>query len=152
MNSGIDNRTLLMIDDSADDYHTTVVSLRKAGISNPLFWCESGDAGLDYLNRRGEYADLAGTPLPGLILLDINMPGTNGKEVLREIKTDEDLCRVPVIMLTTSDDERGVDECYVAGANRYITKPVGFAEFIEALTRLRSFWFEVAIHPRPIAK
>jgi two-component system, response regulator len=103
---------------------------------------------LDYLHRRGAYADPAKSPRPGVILLDLNLPGTDGREVLSEIKGDPGLKQIPVVVLTTSKDERDVDACYRAGASSYIQKPVDLDGFIKAVERLNGYWFEVVILPK----
>src|SRR5207253_2622403 len=96
----------------------------------------------------GEYAEAAKAPRPGVVLLDLNLPGTDGREVLREVKNDPGLKNIPVIVLTTSNDERDVEACYRAGANSYIQKPVNIEGFFKAIQRLTDYWFEVVILPR----
>jgi CheY-like chemotaxis protein len=137
----------LLIEDSPEDYEATVRALRKAGLANPILRCEDGDEALDFLRRRGRYSAPAGVPRPGLILLDLNLPGTDGREVLEEIKADESLRSIPVVILTTSTDERDVERCYQAGANSYVKKPVDLDGFMRAVQRLKDFWFEVVIVP-----
>ena len=140
--------TLLVVEDSQEDYETIQRALRAAGMMNPIRHCIDGDSALDYLFRRGPCADLRSTPLPGFILLDLNLPGTDGRDVIRELKTDATLRKIPVIVLTTSGDERDIEACYDAGANSYIKKPVSFNGFIEAVIRLKEFWFEIAVLPK----
>jgi CheY-like chemotaxis protein len=140
---------ILLVEDSPEDFEATVRALRKAGVANPVYRCEDGDEALDYLHRRGRYADPATAPRPGIILLDLNLPGTDGREVLEEIKADASLQLIPVVVLTTSTDERDVERCYRAGANSYIKKPVDLDGFLQAIRRLTEFWFEVVILPTP---
>jgi CheY-like chemotaxis protein len=142
-------QAILLVEDSPEDFEATVRALRKSGLANPIVRCQDGDEALDYLHRRGRYADPAAAPRPGIILLDLNLPGTDGRDVLREIKGDESLRLIPVVILTTSTDDRDVDRCYRDGANSYIKKPVDLEGFIEAIQRLTDFWFEVVILPRP---
>lgn len=142
------NQPILLVEDSPEDYEATRRALHKSGLKNPLYRCADGDEALDFLFRRGDYQDAAKAPRPGIILLDLNLPGTDGREVLSEIKKDESLKQIPVIVLTTSTDNRDVDACYRAGANSYIQKPVDMDGFIKAIERLNDFWFEVVILPR----
>ena len=142
------NQPILLVEDSPEDFEATVRALRKAGLANPIFRCEDGDEALDYLHLRGRYADPAKAPRPGIILLDLNLPGTDGREVLDAVKADDDLRSIPVVVLTTSTDERDIDRCYQAGANSYVKKPVDIGGFTTAVQRLRDYWFEVVILPR----
>lgn len=141
-------QTLLVVEDSDDDFHATVRAFKKAGLANPVRRCTNGDQALDYLFRRGEYVDPASSPRPGVILLDLNLPGTDGREVLREIKLDPALHKIPVIVLTTSSAEQDIQRCYDYGANSYVQKPVDLNGFVTAMTRLKEYWFEVAILPK----
>lgn len=142
------NQPILLVEDSPEDFETTERAFRKSGLRNPIFRCSDGDDALDYLHRRGPYADPAKSPRPGVILLDLNLPGTDGREVLSEIKADPGLKQIPVVVLTTSRDERDVDACYKAGASSYVQKPVDLDGFIKAIERLNGYWFEVVILPQ----
>lgn len=115
---------------------------------NGIRHCQNGDEALDYLFRRNQFADPETSPRPGIILLDLNMPGTDGREVLAEIKKDVDLRTIPVIVLTTSTDERDIEACYAAGANSYVQKPVGLEGFMQAIQRLHDYWFEIVVYPK----
>jgi CheY-like chemotaxis protein len=141
---------ILLVEDSPEDYAATVRAFQKVGLANPIFRCTNGDEALDFLHRRGPYADPGRSPRPGVILLDLNLPGTDGRTVLAEVKADEGLKAIPVIVLTTSADERDVAGCYQAGANSYVQKPVSLARFLQAVQRLKEYWFEVVILPRPV--
>lgn len=140
--------TILVVEDSPDDYEATHRALRQGGIANKVRWCQDGDEALDYLLRRGEYADAEVSPRPDLILLDLNLPGTDGGEVLAAIKQNENLKRIPVVVLTTSDDPIDIRSCYDSGANSYVQKPVEFSRFIEAVQRLKDYWFKVVVIPK----
>src|SRR4051812_17902812 len=118
------NEPILLVEDSDEDYAITKRSFAKAGLINPLFRVADGEAALDFLYRRGEYSEGADAPRPGVILLDLNLPGTDGREVLKVIKQDEFLRKIPVIVLTTSSAENDIQMCYDCGANSYIVKPV----------------------------
>ncbi len=139
---------ILLVEDSPEDYAATVRAFKKAGLANPIFRCADGEEALDFLHRRGRYADPARAPRPGVILLDLNLPGTDGREVLAEVKADRRLRAIPVIVLTTSADERDVAGCYQAGANSYVQKPVSLDRFLHAVQRLKEYWFEIVILPR----
>lgn len=141
-------RAILLVEDSPEDREATVRAFARAGLANPVYQCEDGDQALDYLHRRGRFADPATSPRPGLILLDLNMPGTDGREVLAEVKGDDSLKVIPVVVLTTSDDEVDIEKCYAAGANSYVTKPVDLDGFIEAIRRMKDYWFEVVVLPK----
>jgi CheY-like chemotaxis protein len=136
------------VEDSPEDFEATVRAFRRSGLKNPVRRCEDGEEALDYLFRRGRYADPAKSPRPGIILLDLNLPGTDGRQVLSEIKGSEGLRDIPVVVLTTSADERDISACYRAGANSYIQKPVDIDGFVKAIESLNGYWFEVVILPR----
>ncbi len=137
---------ILIIEDSDEDYEVTERGFIKAGIEKKnLFRCLDGDDALDYLYKKGSYENNDAIWRPDLILLDLNLPGTDGRDVLKEIKSDENLKDIPVLVLTTSLDERDIETCYKVGANTYIHKPVNFYGFMEAIQRLKEFWVEIAI-------
>ncbi len=138
---------ILLVEDSPEDYVATLRALRNSGLEQPLIRVEDGDEALDYLFGRGKFEDTEENPRPSLVLLDLNLPGTDGFEVLREIKADESLRRIPVIVLTTSSDDRDVQRCYDRGANTFIRKPVDLSQFVEAMAIVHRFWMEIAILP-----
>ena len=142
------SQTILVVEDSDDDFYATSRAFKKAGLSNPVERCTNGDQALDYLHQRGEFADRQGEPQPGIILLDLNLPGTDGREVLRELKGDPTLRAIPVIVLTTSAAEQDIQRCYDYGANTYVQKPVDLQGFVLAMSRLKDYWFEVSILPK----
>jgi CheY-like chemotaxis protein len=142
------DQTILIVDDSPEDCEATRRALRQSGLANPIVYCGDGDEALDFLHRRGAYSEPGAAPRPCIILLDLNMPGTDGREVLQDIKGDSELKKIPVVVFTTSDDDRDVNACYQMGANSYIQKPVDLAGFIQAVQRMTDFWFAVVILPR----
>jgi CheY-like chemotaxis protein len=146
--STMPNQPILLVEDSPEDVEATRRAFRKSGLQNPILLCTDGDQALDFLYRRGRYADPLASPRPGIILLDLNLPGTDGRQVLEEIKADEGLKQIPVIVLTTSNDDRDIAACYRAGANSYVHKPVDAEGFMSAIERLNGYWFEVVILPR----
>jgi CheY-like chemotaxis protein len=127
----------------AEDSQHDVVAAQRAwkmhGIQNPLHVVGDGDDCLDYLHQRGKY-DASNAPRPGVLLLDLRMPKTDGLAVLRHVRQDPDLKRLPVIVLTTSRAEKDKVECYDSGANAYVIKPIGFQNFAEAMRAISSFW------------
>jgi CheY-like chemotaxis protein len=143
-----ETQPILLVEDSPEDFETTQRAFRRSGLKNPIIRCSDGDEALDFLHRKGEFADPDKAPRPGVILLDLNLPGTDGREVLAEIKADPTLQQIPVIVLTTSSDDRDVDACYRAGASSYIQKPVDLEGFMKAIERLNDYWFEVVILPK----
>ena len=150
MNTLTERRTqpILLVEDNPEDYQTTVRAFKKANLVNDIFRCEDGDEALDFLFRRGAYVDPVKSPRPGIILLDLNMPGTDGREVLEEIKNSPELKKIPVVVLTTSSDERDINVCYAIGASSYIQKPVDINGFMKAIQLLKEYWFEIAIIPK----
>lgn len=142
------NQPILLVEDSPEDFEATERALRRSGLKNPIYRCSDGDEALDFLHRRGDYGDAESAPRPGIVLLDLNLPGTDGREVLAEIKGDASLKQIPVVVLTTSNDPRDIDACYQAGANSYIQKPVDMDGFIKAIERLHGYWLEVVILPK----
>ena len=148
MTSYTGQRPILIVDDSPEDFEAARHAFRKSGLANPIYHCCDGDDALDFLYRRGTYAANGRAARPGFILLDLNMPGTDGREVLQEVKSDPQLRNIPVIMLTTSSDERDIEACYGAGANSYVRKPDDLMGFFEAIEKLKDYWFEVVLLPK----
>lgn len=142
------SQPILLVEDTPEDAEATLRAFKKAGMANPIFHCTDGDDALDYLRKQGKYADPASAPRPGMILLDLNMPGTDGREVLAAIKADEGLRQIPVIVLTTSSDERDIQVCYRDGANSYIQKPVDMKGFLESIQRLVDYWYHIVLLPK----
>lgn len=142
------SQSILMVEDSEDDYEATIRAFKKVSLHNPIVWCRSGRDALDFLRREGLHRNTKNGSHPGLILLDLNMPGLDGRKTLRLIKGDDALKKIPVIILTTSTDERDVEDCYQMGANTYVQKPVSFEGLIEAIKRLKAYWFEIALLPK----
>jgi CheY-like chemotaxis protein len=139
--------TILVADDDADDRLMIEMGWKRHNVVNRLRFVEDGEELTDYLFRRGDYADPAQAPLPGLILLDLNMPRKDGREALREIKADPQLRKIPVVVLTTSKAEEDIVTSYDTGANSFITKPVTFEKLCEVLRRLGDYWVEIVCLP-----
>ena len=139
--------TILSADDDPDDRELTRDALQECRLANDVHFVEDGEQLLDYLNRRGQYKKLAGEPLPGLILLDLNMPRKDGREALKEIKANPLLRRIPVVVLTTSKAEEDILRTYDLGVNSYVTKPVTFESLVETIKVLGQYWFEIVELP-----
>ncbi len=131
---------VLMAEDNPHDIVATKRAWKKNNILNPLYIVKDGEECLDYLHQRGQYSDPESAPRPGVVLLDIKMPRIDGLAVLKHIREDENLHRLPVVILTTSKQEEDRIKSYELGANAYITKPVGFQNFSEAVKTINLFW------------
>ncbi|MDE0407361.1 MAG: response regulator [Alphaproteobacteria bacterium] len=138
---------LLMADDDPADCLLTEKALRRADITCPLYVVHDGAELLDYLKRRGDYADPEAAPRPSLILLDLNMPKVNGTEVLEQLRDEPELCRIPVLVLTTSDEERDIASSYALGANAYMVKPSAFDEMVSVAEIVKAHWLETVRLP-----
>lgn len=138
--------SILLVEDNPDDYEATVRSLRDNRCLNPVRWCRDGRAALDLLGHDRPEGERP-ADLPAIILLDLNLPGIDGRDVLSAVKAAPHLRRIPVVILTTSSDERDIDRCYESGASSYVQKPVSFAGLTAAIRTLRDYWFGVAILP-----
>jgi CheY-like chemotaxis protein len=136
-----------MADDDADDRMMAKEAFEESRIVNDLRFVEDGVELLDYLKRRGGYADPAGSPRPGLILLDLNMPKKDGREALQEIKADPALKAIRVVILTTSKAEQDILRTYDLSAASYITKPVTFEGLVEVIKTLGKYWLEIVELP-----
>ena len=131
--------TIMLVED--DDGHRLLIreNLRAGGVVNDLIEMRDGQQALDYLTHRGQYQDRVKSPRPGLILLDIKMPKADGFKVLEAIKADPELRLIPVLMLTSTDDQLEVNRCYTLGANSYVVKPVRYEAFQERIRALGLF-------------
>lgn len=132
-------RPILLIEDNPNDVELTLTALREARLANDIIVLNDGDQALDFIFRRGVHAGRT-TPDPGVVFLDLKMPGTDGREVLRSIRASSELKHLPVVVLTSSREERDLLETYQLGANAYVVKPVGFANFVGAVSKLGFFW------------
>lgn len=140
--------TILLADDDEEDRMLTEEALEENHISDKLFFVEDGEEAMDYLQRRGKYVDSKKYPLPELILLDLNMPKKDGREVLAEIKSDPKLKGIPVVVLTTSNAEEDIEKMYGLGVNSFITKPVTYSGMVLAMKSLKEYWMEIVSLPK----
>lgn len=139
---------VLLVEDDPDDVAIAKRAFKKGKIANSLYVARDGEEAMHFLKHTGPYADgEKEAPRPGLILLDLNLPRLDGREVLDIIKSDDDLSCIPVVVLTTSSEEADVMGCYERGANTFITKPVEFNNFLEAVLTIGQYWLSIAQIP-----
>ena len=139
--------TILYADDDAEDRMLVKDAWAENRLANELHFVEDGEELMEYLRRRGQFAHLSDQPLPGLILLDLNMPRKDGREALQEIKADPRLRSIPVVVLTTSKAEEDILRAYDLGVNSFILKPVTFQSLVDLTLTLSKYWFEVVELP-----
>ena len=142
--SNVKDIEILLVEDNPGDVRLTKEALKDCKMRNTVYVVEDGEEALSFLYKEGKYAD---APHPDLILLDLNLPKKNGKEVLSEIKENPKLKRIPVVILTTSKAEEDILKTYDLHANCYITKPVDFDQFISVVRRIEDFWFTIVKLP-----
>lgn len=139
--------TILVAEDDPDDRMMIEEAFEENRVANEIHFVEDGEQLMAYLRREGEYARFAGQPYPGVILLDLNMPKKDGREALRELKADSELCRIPVVVLTTSRAEEDVVRTYGLGVSSFVTKPVAFEALVEAVRVICRYWVEIVVLP-----
>jgi len=134
---------ILMADDDPEDRMLVEDAWQESRLVNSLNFVEDGEVLMDYLYHRGKYSDPEKSPVPDLILLDLNMPRKDGREALKEIKSDPELRRIPVVILTTSQEEADILSTYDLGANSFIKKPVTFESLVDVVKTLAKYWFQI---------
>ena len=132
--------SILLVEDNQDHAELTLKALKNGHGEHHVVWVKDGEEALDYLQRRGRWADESKSPRPGLVLLDVNLPKVGGHEVLRRIKSDAELRSIPVVMLTTTDRAEEVAASYQAGVNSFVTKPVKFSDFVDRIKNVKGYW------------
>jgi CheY-like chemotaxis protein len=140
-------KIILAVEDSDEDFTAFTRILREFPSGVTVHRAKDGDEALDYLYYRGRYSDPEAAPRPSLILLDLNLPGTDGREVIEEIKQDRDLRALPVVVLTTSSSPRDVEACYEYGVNSYLIKPIGVEALKDTLRAFLQYWFGAVVLP-----
>jgi chemotaxis family two-component system response regulator Rcp1 len=140
---------ILLIEDNVGDAELARTALEDSKIQNRLFVVNDGEKAMKFLHKQKPYADM---PRPDLILLDLNLPRKDGREVLAEIKTDDDLKRIPVVILTTSKAEEDIIKSYNLHANCYITKPIDLNQFLHVVKSIEDFWLSIVVLPLNRAK
>ncbi len=133
--AGLEQVEILLVEDSAEDAEMTLRALRKNNLANRVHWVKDGEEALEYIFRYAETARV-----PKLVMLDLKMPKVGGIEVLRQLKANPETRAIPVLVMTSSNEERDVVEAYRLGVNSYIVKPVGFEAFLETVSKIGLYW------------
>lgn len=141
-------KTILLVEDNPQDEILTLRALRKINLANKIDVVRDGQQAVDYLFRQGEFAGMAGKDLPTVVLLDINLPRLSGLEVIRILRDDDRTSLLPVVILTSSDEEKDRLKSYENGANSFVRKPIDFAEFAETVARLGVYWLATNEPPK----
>lgn len=139
---------LLVIENSNEDFEAFQRFARQSSLNISVYRCVNGTQALAFLYRTDPYDDPEPVPLPGLILLDLNLPGLDGREVLSRIKQDDDLKLVPVVVFTTSNNPKDIEACYRQGVNSYIIKPMDFSLLKRSIQTLLDYWFDITALPK----
>ncbi|EAU67952.1 response regulator [Stigmatella aurantiaca] len=143
---------ILVVEDNDEDFDMLQLAFRGASIPNPLFRCADGEETLEFLGHQGRYQEEEQAPRPGLVLLDLNLPGMDGRQVLERLKADASLRSIPVIVFSTSDNPRDVQSCYQLGVSAYLLKPVDLDRFERMVRLLKEFWLDFVVLPAlPVA-
>lgn len=141
------NELLLVVEDSNDDFKMLQRLMQRMEVRNPIIRCVDGDEALDFLYQEGSYKDTEGVPKPSVILLDLNLPGIDGRDVLERLKQDGSLKEIPIVVFTTSSSPKDVEFCYQKGANGYLVKPMDVEELQKTVQAFVDYWLEVNIPP-----
>ncbi len=143
-----DSRPLLVVEDSDEDFVTLQRLIRKQQVRpGPVYRCSDGDEALDFLYRKGEYTDPQIAPRPAAVLLDLNLPGTDGRDVLQQIKQDNELKKIPIVVFSTSANPTDVEYCYRSGANGYLVKPMDLSALQRAVEAFTRYWLAINLPP-----
>lgn len=145
--TGGNTALILIVEDSMDDFVIMNRAFQKSGLTNPVVHVQKGEHALDYLYGMGHYSNQPHSS-PSLIVLDLNLPGIDGIEVLKRVKGDVQFQRIPVVVFTTSMHSQDVETCYEQGANSYIRKPVNLQGFVEAVADIKHYWLEFSVLPQ----
>lgn len=143
MKSQFDDIEILLVEDNHDDAVLTIRALKRSNLGNRLVHLEDGAAALDFIFARGNYSDRKIEDRPRVILLDLKMPKIDGLQVLKQLKTDDRTRSIPVVVMTSSNQEKDIEECYRLGVNSYVVKPVQFESFQKVVTDLGFYWLLV---------
>ncbi|MEI6043576.1 MAG: response regulator [Chloroflexota bacterium] len=143
----LDPRAIIVVEDSDEDYETILWIFKKLAVTHPVIRCEDGEELLHYLSQQSKRTERDEILQPGLIMLDLNLPGIDGRQILQRIKANERFKVVPVVVLTTTSNPKDIKTCYQNGANSYILKPVDLEKFVRTMQRLLDYWFEVSLLP-----
>ncbi|KAB8334123.1 response regulator [Scytonema tolypothrichoides VB-61278] len=141
------NNSLLVVEDSDEDFEAFQRIVRKSSVYPSIYRCVDGEDALNYLLQVGDYANHTSASRPAMILLDLNLPGMDGRDVLMQIKQDATLKMIPVIIFTTSSNPKDIDVCYEHGVNGYIVKPIDLSKLKETIEVFIQYWFEITTLP-----
>ncbi len=143
------NDPLLIVEDSDEDYNALARLMEQMAVKHPIHRCLDGDEALEFvLQTSAPQTEVSRSPRPVVILLDLNLPGTDGREVLAHLKQDQFYTDIPIVIFTTSDNPQDVDFCYQAGANGYLVKPIGFKKLEETVQAFVNYWLRANVPPR----
>ena len=149
--NGIEKRhthPLLVVEDNDADFVVLERLMTQMAVQNPVYRCTDGDEALDYMYREGDYQTPELAPRPGVVLLDLNLPGTDGREVLEHLKRDPKLYKIPVVIFTTSQNPLDIDFCYHHGANSYLIKPMDFNQLQTTVQTFVEYWLSANVQPQ----
>ncbi|XWK88559.1 MAG: response regulator [Phormidium sp.] len=146
------NQSFLLVEDSDEDFFAFERIVRKLSVTQAIYRCSDGDEALDFLYHRGQYTDPEQAPRPSIILLDLNLPGIDGRDVLAQIKQDRELSIIPVVVFTTSSNPKDVEICYQQGVNSYIIKPINVNKLMRSIQLLIEYWFAANTLPEFVNK
>ena len=139
---------LLIAEDSDEDFDVLKHLMEEMVVQNPIYRCEDGDEVLDFIYQEGEYANPDSAPRPSVILLDLNLPGTDGREILDRLKQDRNFKEIPIVVFTTSSNPQDIKFCYQKGANGYLIKPMAFSDFEKIVRAFVDYWLAANTPPR----
>ncbi|RCJ31608.1 two-component system response regulator [Nostoc minutum NIES-26] len=148
---GNPTQTLLVIEDSDEDFEALCRVMYRQAVVNPIFRCTDGDEALDFLYHTGPYGDAQIAPRPSIILLDLNLPGTDGREVLEQIKQDENFKTIPVVVFTTSSNPKDIEICYRYCVASYILKPIDIKRLVQTIQGFINYWLDIVILPDAVS-
>jgi CheY-like chemotaxis protein len=143
---------MLVIEDSDEDFEALCRIMQRHTVVNPVFRCSDGDEALDFLDHTGAYEDAKIAPRPAIILLDLNLPGTDGRAVIQQIKQDNNLKSIPVVVLTTSYNPKDIEICYQYSVASYILKPIDINRLVATVQSLITYWLNIVILPDAVSK
>lgn len=139
---------LLIAEDSDEDFEVLHLMMQQMKVQNPIYRCTTGDALLDFLYKEGDYQNSSHAPRPSVILLDLNLPGTDGREVLQQLKQNQDLKEIPIVVFTTSENPKDVQFCYQNGVNGYLVKPLDSDALEQTVCAFVNYWLSTNVVPR----
>lgn len=143
---------LLVVEDSDEDFEALCRVIKRQSVVTPIFRCTDGDDALDFLYHTGNYTNPQSAPRPAIILLDLNLPGTDGRQVLEQIKNDQDLQSIPIVVFTTSANPRDVEVCYRYSVASYLLKPIDINRLTQTIQIFVNYWLDIVILPDTVNK